>query len=68
MIPRNARRGVDASHKLGRYRWVVERSIAKFSRFRRLIIRYERSADLYLAFLTLATAIICFRTLYPVLC
>ena len=33
--PRIARRGVDSSEKLGRHRWVVERTHAWFNRFRR---------------------------------
>jgi transposase len=40
---------------------VVERSFAWFSRFRRLAVRYERRADIHLAFTTLAAAIICLR-------
>ena len=42
-------------------RWVVERSFAWLARFRRLSIRYERRADLHLAFTTLACAFICLR-------
>lgn len=68
IIPRIARRGIDSSQRLGRHRWVVERSIAWLNRFRRLIIRYERDANLYLAFLTLAAALICFRALQQGLC
>jgi transposase len=63
IIPRIARRGIEASTHLGKHRWVVERTFAWINQFRRLIIRYERHADLYLAFLTLAAAIICWRTL-----
>jgi transposase len=48
---------------LGRHRWVVERTFAWLNRFRRLMIRYERFADLYLAFLDLACALICLRFL-----
>lgn len=59
--PRIARRGVDSSAHLGRHRWVVERSFAWLARFRRLSIRYERRADLHLAFTTLACAVICLR-------
>jgi transposase len=60
---RIARKGRDSSEKLGRHRWVVERTLAWLSRFRRLTIRYERRADLHLAFLDLACALICFRLL-----
>ncbi len=59
--PRIARRGVESSAHLGRHRWVVERSFAWLARFRRLSIRYERRADLHLAFTTLACAVICMR-------
>ena len=40
-------------------RWIVERTLAWLARFRRLTIRYERRADLHLAFTTLACALIC---------
>jgi hypothetical protein len=33
----------------GRHRWVVERILARFSCYRRLTIRYECRADIYLA-------------------
>ena len=59
--PRIARRGVESSAHLGRHRWVVERSFAWLARFRRLSIRYERRADLHLAFTILACAVICLR-------
>jgi len=49
------------SDRLGRHRWVVERTLAWFSQFRRLVVRYERRADIYAAFLTLAAALITFR-------
>ena len=48
--PRIARRGIERSDKLGRHRWVVERSHAWFNRARRLPVRYERRADIYEAF------------------
>jgi transposase len=63
IIPRIARRGVESSHRLGKHRWVVERTFAWVNQFRRLIVRYEHHADLYRAFLVLAAAIICFRSL-----
>jgi transposase len=59
--PRIARRGIESSAKLGRHRWVVERTLAWFGQFRRLAIRYERRADIHAAFLTLASAIIAWR-------
>jgi transposase len=63
ITPRIARRGIDSSAHLGQHRWVVERTFAWLNQFRRLAIRYERHADLYRAFLVIAAAIICFRTI-----
>lgn len=57
------RRGVDQDTGLGRSRWVVERTIAWLHQFRRLRVRYERRADIHQAFLSLACAIVCFRTM-----
>ncbi len=61
--PRIARRGIDTSAKLGRHRWVVERTLAWLARFRRLVIRYERRADIHAAFLTLGCVLICWACL-----
>ena len=58
ITPRIARSGRDSSARLGRHRWVVERSFAWMARFRRLVVRYERRADIHLAFATLAASII----------
>ena len=65
---RIARTGIESSTRLGRHRWVVERSIAWLQRFRRLTIRYERDADLHLAFLDLGCALICFNFLQQTFC
>jgi transposase len=48
---------------LGRTRWVVERSLAWLHRFRRLTVRYERSAVVHEAFLTLGCILICWNFL-----
>ena len=56
---RIARRGVERSDRLGRHRWVVERTLAWLKRHRRLAARYERRPDLHQAFLTLACCIVC---------
>ncbi len=58
---RIARRGIESSQRLGRHRWVVERSLAWLAQFRRLAIRYERRADIHLALTTLAAALITWR-------
>jgi transposase len=60
---RIARKGIDSSQRLGRHRWVVERTLAWLNRFRRLTVRYERRADIHQAFLTLGCALICFNAL-----
>ncbi len=59
ITPRIARRGVEPRDKLGRHRYVVERSLAWLVGHRRLQVRYERHADLLLGFLHLACALIC---------
>jgi hypothetical protein len=51
IIPRIARCGIEPKNRLGRYRWVVERTLSWLNRFRRLKIRYEHRADIHLAFL-----------------
>jgi transposase len=60
---RIARKGIDSSARLGRHRWVVERTLAWLNRYRRLTVRYERRADIHDAFLTLGCCLICFNTL-----
>jgi len=42
-------------------RWVVEVSHSWFNRFRKLLVRYEKLTNTYLALLHLAAAIIAFR-------
>ena len=49
IIPRIARCGVEPKNRLGRYRWVVERTLSWLNRFRRLKIRYDHRADIHLA-------------------
>ena len=61
IAPRIARRGIERSDRLGRHRWVVERTLAWLNRFRRLKVRYERRADILQAFLSLGCALICWR-------
>jgi hypothetical protein len=45
--PQIARRGIESSEKLGRYRWVVERPLSWMNRNRRLKVRYERRDDIH---------------------
>lgn len=61
--PQIARRGEEHGSGLGKQRWVVERTFAWLHNFRRLRTRYERLAELHLAFLHLGCAVICQRML-----
>jgi len=63
IIPRIARRTVDSSQRLGRHRWVIERTMAWLNGCRRLQRRYERRADHFASFIALAAALICYRRL-----
>jgi transposase len=63
IVARIARRGVHSSARLGRHRWVVERTFAHLKQMRRLAIHYERRADIPTAFLTLGCALLAFRHL-----
>lgn len=57
--PRIACRGIESPNRLGRHRWVIERTFAWLTGYRRLTIRYDRSASLYCAFVTLVAALTC---------
>ncbi|MEM5433595.1 MULTISPECIES: IS5 family transposase [Cupriavidus] len=59
--PRIARRGIERNDRLGKHRWVVERTHAWLAAFGKLRIRFERRLDIHLALLTLACAVICSR-------
>ncbi len=50
-----------AAHKKAR-RWVVERSHSWMNRFRRLLIRWDKKPENYLAFLHFACGLIAFRS------
>jgi transposase len=63
ILGRIARKQVDSSQTLGRHRWVIERTFAWLSRFRRLTIRYERRADIHEAFVVLGCALVCWAYL-----
>ncbi len=65
ITPRIARRGIESSERLGRHRWVVERSLSWLLGCRRLGVRHERRADLLVGLLHLACALICVRFLDP---
>lgn len=44
-------------------RWIVERTIAWFGAFRRLLVRHDRSSRMFLAFFQFAAALIVLRRL-----
>ena len=60
---RIAQRGVESSERLGRWRWVVERTFSWMACSRRMVVSYERRADIHEAFLQLSCALICFTCL-----
>jgi IS5 family transposase len=68
ILSRIARPKIESKERLGRHRWVVERTIAWLNQMKRLVIRYERRDDIHEAFLTLGCALICFRFLQPTVC
>jgi putative transposase len=45
-------------------RWVVERTLSWLSKCRALLVRYDKKADNFLAFLKLACALLWFRRLH----
>ena len=61
---RIARIGVHSSERLGRHRWVVERTISWLLAVRRSAIRYDRSATMIAALATLVVTVICARRLF----
>ena len=63
MLPLLAMRNLEHGSGLGRWRWVVERTFAWVNQFRRLRLRYEKRADMHKAFLSLASALICWNFL-----
>ncbi len=60
---RIARLGRDSSARLGRHRWVVERTIGWLLSYKRLALRYDRSVVPIAALARLAVTLICARRL-----
>ena len=54
---------IESSERLGRHRWRIERTGAWLGGFRRLRVRYERSAERCYALAMPAYAVICFNVL-----
>ena len=63
ILPLLAMRRTAHGSGLGRWRWVVERTFACLSQFRRLRVRYDKRADIHEAFLSLGCALICWNAL-----
>ena len=61
--PEIARRQTQHGSGLGRHRWVVERTFAHLHQYKRLLVRYDRRADIHEAFLTIACCLVCYRRL-----
>jgi transposase len=61
--PLIARRQTEHGSGLGRYRWVVERTFAWLHNLKRLLVRYERRADMHQALLALGCCLVCYRRL-----
>lgn len=62
-LVRIAHKGIESSERLGRRRWVIERTVSWLTGYRRLNHRYERHPRNYLAFLGRAAAICCYKRL-----
>jgi transposase len=62
-----ARRMSEHGSGLGRIRWVVERTFAHLHHFKRLLVRYERRAEMHEAMLALGCCLVCFRRLRKVI-
>jgi transposase len=60
---RIARIGVDSSQRLGRHRWVVERTLGWLLSYKRLALRYDRTTVTITALARLAVILICARRL-----
>jgi hypothetical protein len=63
IIAHVARRGIESSRRLGRHRWVVERTVSWPAGCRRLRRRYERRADHFAFFVAIAAALVYYRRL-----
>jgi len=68
VTPVIARRATEHGSGLGGWRWVVERTFAWLHQYRRLHVRYERTAETHQALLDLACCLICFKRLQHSFC
>jgi transposase len=63
MEPKLAKRHTEHGSGLGKFRWVVERTISWLHGFRKLRFVTEKTEEMTYAFFDLAMALICFRFL-----
>jgi transposase len=63
ITPEIARRQTEHGSGVGCYRWVVERTFAWLHQFKRLLVRYDRRADIHEAFLAIGCCLVCYRRL-----
>lgn len=63
VTPRMASKGIESSERLGRHRWTIERTMAWLAGCRRRHRRYERKAEHFLVFTSVACIFICYRRL-----
>ncbi|MEU6383491.1 transposase [Streptomyces bauhiniae] len=61
--PSHRSQGTEFSNRLGRHRWVVERTVSWLAGCRRLHRRYERKPEHFLAFVGIAATLIGYRRL-----
>jgi len=61
IAPVLAERNTEHGSGLGKTRWVIERTLSWLHQFRRLRVRWERRADIHLAFLLLGCIFITWR-------
>jgi transposase len=58
-----ARRKTEHGSRLGRVRWMVGRAFGHLRQVKRLLVRYDRRAEIHEAFLALGCCLVCFRGL-----
>jgi transposase len=68
ITPHLARRGTPHGSGLGRYRWVVERTISWFHRARKLRLRTDWRDDIHEALMSLCSSMICWNILVNSFC
>jgi len=63
ITPEIARRKTEHGSGLGRSRWLVERTFAWLHQFKRLLVRFDRRAEIHEAFLAIGCCLVCYRRL-----